>query len=71
MTPTQAQIEAEQERHDAQVERYVTLGTVMRFQTIERCARLAESMGNLSVSRKDTICREIAAAIRKLKDEMQ
>jgi hypothetical protein len=40
--------------------------TVVRLATIERCAQVAERMGNLSVSRKDTICREIAAAIREL-----
>jgi hypothetical protein len=47
-----------QERHDHQVELYITLGLAM----LEKCARLAEKMAEANGL-------EIAAAIRKLKDE--
>lgn len=48
-----------QAKHDAQVDRYVTLGEAMRQQTIERCAQVADMHHAPNT----------AAAIRALKDE--
>ena len=53
----------EQERHDAQVDRYILMAHV----TIERCAQVAEKYDEFVTSFPEQRKR-IAAAIRKLKD---